>query len=135
MSFGYPLNGKLIINARAETVFEKKLFKDAAVSRRVVIPVSGFYEWNQDKEKFTFKAKDGGLLFFAGLFDIFNDKTSFVIITTEANDSMQPVHDRMPLIVPKDKIGEWFSEDYRNVLSSEPVSVKVSVENEQMTFL
>jgi len=41
----------------------------------------------------------------------------------------------MPLIVPKDKVREWFSVNYRDVLSSEPVSVKVSVENEQMTFL
>ena len=59
----------------------------------------------------------------------------FVIITRPSAGEMSRIHERMPLIVPKDKVGEWFSENYRDVLAAEPVHVKVDVENEQMTFL
>ena len=56
----------LIINARAESVIEKPMFKDSILQRRCVIPASWFYEWNHQKEKITFKREDSSILFMAG---------------------------------------------------------------------
>ena len=58
----------LIINARAESVIEKPMFKDSILQRRCVIPASWFYEWNRQKEKVTFKQEDSSILFMAGFY-------------------------------------------------------------------
>lgn len=61
-----------------------------------MIPAAGFYEWSRQKEKNTFYRKDGKPLYLAGFYDRFDKEDRFVILTTVANASMRPVHDRMP---------------------------------------
>ena len=94
--------GYSMINARAETVREKPSYRDAYASRRLIVPVSGFYEWKRDgahKQPFAIRHPDQSPLVFAGLWGTWHDLDTFTIVTTEANEAMQAIHDRMPLIL------------------------------------
>ncbi len=103
---GYQKN-QLLINARAETITKRPAFKESVLKRRCVIPAKGFYEWNPDKEKFQFE-DEKGTLYLAGCYD---DLGKFVIITTAANASVLPVHPRMPLLISKEEIPEWITDE------------------------
>ncbi len=109
LTWGFPAfkSKGVIINARAETVHEKKMFKSAIESRRCVIPSTGFYEWDTQKRKFLFNMPDSDLLYMCGIYNQFDGENRFVILTTDANDSVFQVHNRMPLIITKNKIEDW----------------------------
>jgi len=109
MVWGFPnfRNKGVIINARAETVKEKKLFGSSIRERRCIIPSTGFYEWDADKNKFIFNMPDSQMLYMAGIYNQFEGENRFVILTTEANSSIADVHDRMPVVVPKNRIEDW----------------------------
>ena len=113
-AWGYPkFDGKgVIINARSETAFEKKTFRDSLLNRRCIIPSTGFYEWSSQKKKFLFNLEGTKTLYMAGLYSYYRDELRFVVLTTDANESMQEVHSRMPLIIPKDEIETWIM-DYQ----------------------
>lgn len=108
---------KGLINARAETITEKPSFREAFKSRRCIIPASGFYEWQKKgtgaKQPFYFYPKEKEIFGFAGLWEEWLDKSSgelletCTIITTEANEVLKPVHDRMPVILKSESYGEW----------------------------
>lgn len=104
----------VIINARAESVFEKNTFRESLLSRRCIIPSTGFYEWNSEKKKFLFRMEDTNTLYMAGLYMIkpavspeYGEELRFVILTTEANESMKDIHNRMPVVIPRQEIGTW----------------------------
>lgn len=109
-----------LINARAETLAEKPSFRDAFKKHRCIIPASGFYEWNKKssgaKQPFYFYLKDKAVFGFAGLWEEWLDKESgeqietCTIITTEANKVLEPVHDRMPVILKPKDYDEWLDE-------------------------
>ena len=98
---------KLIINARAESVTEKSMFSDSILNRRCILPAAGFYEWDANKTKFIFKRADDKPIYLAGFYDLSNNKDSFVILTTAANASMKPVHDRMPVMIDKANVTDY----------------------------
>jgi len=111
-----PAIGVKMINARAETVAEKPAFRAAFRRRRCLIPASGFYEWQKPargpKQPFWIAAADGGLLTFAGLWETWlspdgGELQTCTIITTAANDSLAPIHHRMPVILAPDDFGAW----------------------------
>jgi putative SOS response-associated peptidase YedK len=111
LEWGFPAsNKKRIINARAETAGEKKMFKRGLARHRVVIPAAGFYEWNALKEKHRFSRKDSPVIYLAGLADRFQNQSCFVILTTAANPSVAPVHSRMPLVLEPDQLVPWISD-------------------------
>lgn len=135
--WGIPKDDKLIINARTETVLEKKMFADSVEHRRIAIPAAGFYEWNAKKEKYTFRKKDKSLMWFAGFYNLEQNEDRFVILTTAANTSMQPVHDRMPLILDNNEIIPWILGDlhsYDNILKKVPEQLEKSTEFEQLSL-
>lgn len=109
--------GNRMINARAETLAEKPSFRDAFKKRRCLIPASGFYEWRKKgagaKQPFYFYLPDKEVFGFAGLWEEWLDKESgelletCTIITTEANDVLKPVHDRMPVILKSQNYEQW----------------------------
>lgn len=106
--WGFERTGrKLVINARSETAWGKPLFSAAAACRRCVLPAAWFYEWDRRKRRNTFYAADGGILFLAGLF---NEVGRFIILTTEADGAMRPVHDRMPVCIPEYRIQDWLAD-------------------------
>lgn len=122
--WGFPgfQGSQLIINARSESALEKPTFKESIYSRRVVIPAAGFYEWNRLKEKTSFKRRGKPVLFMAGCWNLFHKEAHFVILTTKANRSVEPVHDRMPLILEEEEIEEWIfdSSKTKMILEKQP---------------
>lgn len=129
---------KVLINARAETVLERKMFRDSVMQRRIIIPAAGFYEWNRQKEKVTFTEADvasdrTSLLFMAGFYNRFEGEERFIILTTGANESVRDVHDRMPLILERDELETWLYEDGKleEMLQKEPGRLHRKMEYEQ----
>ena len=122
MRWGYRLPGSLVINARAETAMEKPTFRESVATRRCLLPSTGFFEWDQDKRKYLFRLPGEPLFYMAGLYDRRGGEECYCILTTGANESMSQIHDRMPLIIPKEYIAEWlmnpFSAD--RILGSVP---------------
>lgn len=108
-NWGFPkFNQKgVIINARSETAFEKKTFRDSLLNRRCIIPSTGFYEWDNEKKKFLFQREGTNALYMAGLYNFYKNEMRFVILTTDANESMKEVHSRMPLVITKEEISTW----------------------------
>lgn len=110
MKWGYQLPGTLVINARAETAQEKPLFRRSLGTQRCLIPATAFYEWDADKRKYQFTVPGADVLYMAGLFDRRGGEDCYCVLTTAANSSMKPVHDRMPLVVPKRQISAWLTD-------------------------
>jgi putative SOS response-associated peptidase YedK len=108
-----PYRSGLIINARAETAREKSIFADSIAGRRCVIPASGFYEWDPYKARFRFTLADERLMLLAGFYHEEQEQIRYTILTTEANDSMIRVHDRMPVMIGRDEIRPWLEDDER----------------------
>lgn len=113
---------KRAINARAETVAEKPLFRNLLKSKRCLVPADGFFEWQKKgKEKVPHRItlKSGELFTFAGLWDEWTNKETgevlytFSIITTEANELVRPIHDRMPVILSPEAEELWLDEHER----------------------
>lgn len=136
--WGFPgFQGKqLIFNARCETALEKAMFRDGILHRRIVIPAAWFYEWNQRKEKNIFCIKDAPILFMAGFCRRYEDGEHFVILTTAANASMKPVHDRMPLLLEREEITEWVLDGARTeaILHKVPCLLERRSDYEQISL-
>ncbi|NLN45441.1 MAG: SOS response-associated peptidase [Clostridiaceae bacterium] len=118
--FPRPQGSGVVINARSETVMEKRMFRSAFFTRRCVIPSTGFYEWKHEpgrkqKDKMLLRLPEQPMLYMAGLYGFFPDArdpdggghTGFVILTTQANESVAPIHDRMPLVLSADELEPW----------------------------
>ncbi len=103
------------INARAETLDKRPAFRDAFKKRRCAVPADGFFEWAGPKgarQPFWFHREDSGLILFAGLYESWQPapdqwEPTFTIITTDANTTLEPVHNRMPVILPDEAVDEW----------------------------
>lgn len=116
-----PTIGNKLINARGETVAEKPSFRSAFKYHRCIIPASGFYEWRTEKgikQPWYISLKSGDPMAFAGLWETWHLKDGQLvetccIITTNANDLMQPIHDRMPVILSSDQWHTWLSPQER----------------------
>jgi len=123
-----PGIGNKMINARMETVHEKPAFRRPFASRRCLLPADGYFEWYPTeqrtkagkpvKQPFYIHPADGGVLAMAGLYEIWRDPTrdeddparflwTCTVITTSAEDSVGHIHDRMPLMVERDRWDAW----------------------------
>ncbi len=123
-----PKIGNRMINARMETVAEKPAYKRALAVRRCLLPADGYFEWYPTEEKtkagkpkkqpFFIRPKDGGSLAMAGLYEIWRDPTkdddaddrflwTCTVITTDAEDDLGMIHDRMPLMVEHERWAAW----------------------------
>jgi putative SOS response-associated peptidase YedK len=108
-----------LINARGETVSEKPSFRAAFKARRCIIPASGFYEWQTvagGKQPYFIQPTEAPVFGFAGVWERWAqpDGTpldTFSVITTAANDTMQAVHERMPLILQPDDFATWLGRE------------------------
>ena len=113
--------GFKMINARAETIAERPAYRNAFERFRCLIPADGFYEWQQlagerRKQPFHITTADGGLFAFAGLWSVWHrgqpeELRSCTIITTAANSAVAPIHDRMPVILPREAENLWLGHD------------------------
>lgn len=116
--------GAKLINARSETVTEKPSFREAFKRRRCIIPADGFYEWQRTaggkKQPYFFQLRQSVPFGFAGLWDRWAGEDgqsvdSCTILTTEANELLRLVHDRMPVILHTDDYELWLDDDPRKV--------------------
>jgi putative SOS response-associated peptidase YedK len=130
MKWGFPrwdTPSGLIINARSESVLDKKMFREAFLSRRIVVPASGFYEWDHrqsgSRDRYFFTL-EGQVTYMAGIYSIFpaadgSRQESFVILTRPAGPVVAELHDRMPVIMPKNDIRTWLDPRARTEISAE----------------
>jgi putative SOS response-associated peptidase YedK len=110
-----PSIGGRMINARAESAAEKPAFRAALRGRRCLIVADGFFEWSgtgRRKQAWLFQRRDGRPFGFAGLWDRWEPSgqpplETCTILTTEANDLVRPVHDRMPVIIVPEGYARW----------------------------
>jgi putative SOS response-associated peptidase YedK len=107
--------GNRMINARAETLAGRPAFRDALERKRCLIPADGFYEWRRDgkrRQPFYFHGADGEPFAFAGLWDVWHPPegapvASCTIVTTEPNELVAGIHDRMPVILAPELYDAW----------------------------
>jgi putative SOS response-associated peptidase YedK len=110
-----PSVGNRMINARAESLREKPAFKQLVETRRCIVPADGFYEWRKEAKRkvpmwFHLKSKEP--FAFAGLWDTWrkpngNSLETFTIVTTDPNELMRPIHNRMPVILCREDEEQW----------------------------
>ena len=112
-----------LINARSETLEQKPSFKTVFRLRRCLVPADGFYEWVHSGRKlpYRFTLQDESLFAFAGIWDSWRRPggdcvNSFAILTTEANQLMEPIHDRMPVMLEKESFAKWLGNTGENSL-------------------
>ena len=107
--------GSRLINARSETVAEKPSFRSAFKRRRCLIPASGFFEWQKidgRKQPIYIHPRDEGIFALAGLWEQWHDPEggllqSCTILTTTPNELMEPIHNRMPVIIENEDFNMW----------------------------
>jgi len=106
--------GYRMINARAETVADKPAYRNALRHRRCLIPANGFYEWKSSadgKQPWYIHMQDARVFAFAGLWEHWDGEDesidSCALIVTAANDTVRPVHDRMPVILEPSAYDQW----------------------------
>ena len=149
-----PAIGSRLINARAETAAEKPSFRSAWQARRCLVPADGFYEWRRagrSREPWLFTPRDGSVMAFAGLWErwrvpegrdlpgslaerrVGDVVETFTILTVEANETVRPVHGRMPAIAAPEVFGPWLAGEAvplgpapENLLTAAPVSSRVN---------
>lgn len=106
------------INARSESIFEKKTFREAFKSRRCIIPINGFYEWkkeNKEKIPFYVSSSTNKYLALAGIWDEWFDKdlnmkiVTLALITCDANNKLAKIHHRMPVVLEKQDFKTWLN--------------------------
>ena len=117
-----------IINARAETALEKRMFRDSVASR--------FYEWDREKQKVAFYRKGRPALYMAGFYSPGEEGWNFCILTTEANSSMGGVHDRMPLVIEREQVRDWILDGDRTAefLTGRPPQLDQERDYEQLSL-
>ena len=125
-SWARGLDGRPLINARAETVTAKPSFRQAAQRRRAIVPATGYYEWapgpGRTKTAYFLHPDDDGVLGLAGLYEWWRTPAglevdgadggwlcSMTIITRPATDALGAIHDRMPVVVPPGAVDAWLN--------------------------
>jgi len=112
-----PSVGYRMINARAETAAEKPAFRSAIRRRRCLVPADGFYEWKRtggSKQPYYVRMRDGATFAFAGIWEFWKGEggdtiESCALLTTGPNELLEPIHDRMPVIIPSRGYDIWLS--------------------------
>jgi putative SOS response-associated peptidase YedK len=115
------VRGISTINARAETIATSRSYREPFKKRRCIVPASGFYEWKKldakNKRPYGFDLTNGHMMALAGLWDAWKDPAngqwlqSYTIITTDANEIMAPIHERMPVILHPGDFNRWLDRE------------------------
>lgn len=117
MKWGFQIPGRsLLVNARSETAGEKPTFKESWEKHRCIIPASWYFEWEhllspsgqmKTGAKYMIQPCDSSMTWLAGLYRIEDGLPVFAVLTREPSEPLRRIHDRMPLIFPKERISDW----------------------------
>jgi putative SOS response-associated peptidase YedK len=136
-----PSIGSRMINARVETVADKPAFRRAFAKRRCLLPADGYFEWypvdKKKKQPYFIHPSDGGVLAMAGLYEFWRDRSrddddplawlvTCTVITTTAEDRLGHIHDRMPMLIEKERWGDWLDPGLTAVESAKGLLVPAS---------
>ncbi len=142
MQWGYPgyadraqpnAKPRPLINAKAETAITLPTWRDSLLNRRCVIPSAGFYEWQHGEDKtktqYLFALPGETVVFMAGIYRLFTEPggavtARFSVLTTEANASMREVHNRMPVVLRRDELADWFWGEWSGLLDRSAVMLR-----------
>ncbi|MBQ2749324.1 MAG: SOS response-associated peptidase family protein [Clostridia bacterium] len=121
MRWGFPRPGDkqgVVFNARSETAHTLPMFRRCLAERRIVVPSTGFYEWDHhgaSRTRYLFRPRGEAMLYMAGIFNLFCDGfteyPAFVILTRPADEVVGRYHDRMPVVIAKDNLSDWLHND------------------------
>jgi putative SOS response-associated peptidase YedK len=126
--------GNRMLNARVESLTDKPAFKKAAAMRRCLVPADGWYEWakrldSPTKQPYFITPQDGSVLAFAGLWEVWgrgDDRLyTCTVVTTPAVGALTEIHDRMPLVLPRDRWADWLDPTKQDV---EPLAAPTPLE-------
>jgi putative SOS response-associated peptidase YedK len=134
-----PSGGRRPINAKAESISQLPMFRDAYALRRCIVPVDGFFEWRaikaaRAKQPYAIAMKDGSPFGLAGLWENWKDPTtrewerSFAIITVPSNELVGQIHDRMPAILRPGSYDRWLG------IEPNPHDLLITYPSEPMTM-
>lgn len=123
MLWGFHVPGisRCIVNARVETAAEKPSFRESWAAHRCAVPASWYYEWQHTHspsgklrtgDKYAIMPRDGELTWLCGLYRLENNYPHFVVLTREPGESVAPLHDRMPFILPESEIRHWIDPNF-----------------------
>ncbi|MBK1810094.1 SOS response-associated peptidase [Clostridium sp. YIM B02505] len=115
MKWGIPYENKLIINARSESLFNKKMFSELITTKRCVVPANWFYDW-KNGVKYKISLKNDQIFYMAGIYGKYINKENkaengFVIITASANKEMSEIHHRIPVMLNEDEKDIYLNPD------------------------
>lgn len=117
MKWGYTTgSGTLVFNARSEEAAEKPLFRDGMAQRRCLVPAAHYYEWEKigrQRVKYAIKPTDSSMLYMAGVYRIEEGLPVFSVLTRAPADSISFIHDRMPVILPREMINDWLNPRFK----------------------
>ena len=123
MQWGFHVpGGSLLVNARSETAASKPTFQDSWRSHRCIIPASWYYEWEHTKtpaekvktgDKYAIQPRGEKMTWLCGLYRMEEGFPVFAVLTREPAENLRRIHDRMPLILPRNLIREWIRPDSR----------------------
>ena len=117
MEWGYSTaDGNRLINARSETAAQKPTFMDGMLHRRCIIPASWYFEWNRSekgKPKYAIGIDQKNVIYMAGIYRFEHDRPVFSILTREPAESIRFIHNRMPVILPREAVRDWLNTRYK----------------------
>ena len=120
MLWGFQGKQSLLINARAETAAEKPAFRDSWQSHRCAVPASWYYEWEhlsspdgktRTGRKYLIQPEGSALSWLAGLYRLEDGLPRFTVLTQEPSPEVRAIHDRMPVLFPREVISAWIRPD------------------------
>lgn len=116
MRWGYAMpDGKLMFNARSETAAEKSMFRDGMAQRRCLIPATCYFEWEKrgrERVKYAIRTANSGMIWLAGIYRNEGDRAACTILTREPAAEIAFIHNRMPVILPPEAVGDWLNIRY-----------------------
>lgn len=128
LSYDWLPKGKVLFNLRSETVSDKNFSKDLMLKKRCLVPFNSYFEWQNippSKKKFTLQTKEE-ISYFAAVYREASKGNEYSILTKASAQNIKHIHERSPVIVPKEAVKKWFSDYYLDILNNSPVNINYS---------
>ena len=128
LSYDWLPKGRVLFNIRSETVSDKNFSKDLLLKKRCLVPFNSYFEWQNtppSKKKFTLQTKEK-FSYFAAVYREASEGNEYSILTKASAQNIKHIHERSPVIVPKEAVKKWFSDYYLDILNNSSVNINYS---------